>query len=105
MEDEDSQALQGMLSRVVGQEQKYRLRSRSDREVIREAEPDKVYVDKETREEFQVVGKVLPLAPSNSDLPWSVENLRLCGCSLRQLVPKDLNDCMHCGRRMPASER
>ncbi len=89
----------------MSQGQKYRLRSRSDRELIREVEPGKVYVDKDSGEEFQVVGKVLPLAPSNSDLPWSIENLRLCGCSLRQLVPKDLNDCMHCSRRMPALER
>jgi hypothetical protein len=82
--------------------QKYRLRSRNDREVIREIEPGKVYVDRETGEEFQVVGKVLPLAPTGSNLPWAVENLRLCGCSLEQLAPKDVNDCPHCGRRLPA---
>ena len=68
--------------------QLYRLRSRSDREVIREVEPGAVYVDRETGEEFQVVGKVLPLAPSRERLPWSVENLRLCGCSLEQLAPE-----------------
>ena len=82
--------------------QKYRLRSRNDREVIREVEPGKVYVDRETGEEFQVVGKVLPLAASRSALPWAVENLRLCGCSLEQLAPRDVNDCPHCGRRLPA---
>lgn len=82
--------------------QKYRLRTRNDREVIREIEPGSVYVDRETGEEFQVVGKVLPLAPSKSSLPWAVENLRLCGCSLEQLAPKDVNDCPHCGRRLPA---
>ena len=49
--------------------QKYRLRARSDREVIREVEPGSGYVDRETGEEFKVVGKVLPLAPSPSDLP------------------------------------
>lgn len=80
----------------------YRLRSASDREVIREVEPGRVYVDRETGEEFEVVGKVLPLAPSRSQLPWSVENLRLCGCSLEQLAQRDLNDCPHCGRRLPA---
>ena len=48
---------------------------------------------------------VLPLAPSPSNLPYSVDNLRLCGCSLEQLVQKDLNDCPHCGRRLPAVER
>ena len=84
--------------------QLYRLRSRSDREVIREVDPGRVYVDRETGEEFEVVGKVLPLAPSPSALPWSVENLRLCGCSLEQLVQKDLNDCPYCGRRLPAVE-
>jgi hypothetical protein len=86
----------------VSQRQKYRLRTRSDREQIREIDPGKVYVDRETGEEYQVVSKILPLAPSASNLPWSVENLRLCGCSLEQLTPKDVNDCVHCGRRLPA---
>ena len=89
----------------MGARQKYRLRARSDRELIREVEPGKVYVDRETGEEFEVVGKLLPLAPSPSELPWSVDNLRTCGCSLEQLAPKDVNDCPHCGRRMPAIER
>jgi hypothetical protein len=90
---------------AMAQRQRYRLRARSDREVIREADPSKTYVDRESGEEFEVVGALLPLAPSASDLPWSVENLRLCGCSLEQLVPKDLNDCMHCGRRLPPVAR
>jgi hypothetical protein len=85
--------------------QKYRLRARSDREVIAEVEPGVTYVDSETGEEFHVVGALLPLAPSPSDLPYAVENLRLCGCSLEQLVQKDLNDCPHCGRRLPAVQR
>jgi hypothetical protein len=85
--------------------QKYRLRARSDREVIREVEPGAVYIDRETGEELEVAGALLPLAPSPSDLPYAVENLRLCGCSLEQLVQKDLNDCPHCGRRLPAIER
>jgi hypothetical protein len=85
--------------------QRYRLRARSDREIIAEAEPGKTYVDRETGEEFEVVGALLPLAPSPSDLPYSVENLRLCGCSLEQLVQRDLNDCPHCGRRLPAVAR
>ena len=46
------------------------------------------YVDAESGEEFQVVGAPLPLAPSPSNLPYAVENLRLCGCSLEQLVQK-----------------
>jgi hypothetical protein len=85
--------------------QKYRLRARSDREVIREVEPGMTYLDADSGEEFEVVGALLPLAPSPSDLPYAVENLRMCGCSLEQLVQKDLNDCPHCGRRMPAVER
>jgi hypothetical protein len=83
--------------------QQYRLRSRSDRETIREVEPGREYIDAETGQPFEVVGKLIPLAPSPSNLPYSVENLRLCGCSLEQLVQKDLNDCPHCGRRMPAT--
>jgi hypothetical protein len=85
--------------------QKYRLRSASKREIVREVDPAKVYVDRESGEEFEVVGKLLPLSPSASDLPWAVENLRICGCSLEQLAPKDINDCPHCGRRLPAVER
>ena len=84
--------------------QKYRLRARSDREIIAELEPGQTYVDRETGEEFEVVGAVLPLAPSLSELPYSVENLRMCGCSLEQLAPKDVNDCPTCGRRLPAIE-
>ena len=84
--------------------QLYRLRARSDRELIREVEPGKTYVDRESGEEFEVVGMLLPLAPSPSELPYAVENLRACGCSLEQLVQKDLNDCPHCGRRLPAVE-
>jgi hypothetical protein len=85
--------------------QRYRLRARSDREIVREVEPGVRYVDEQSGEELRVVGAVLPLAPSPSDLPYAVENLRLCGCSLEQLAPKDLNDCPHCGRRLPAVER
>ena len=85
--------------------QKYRLRARSDREIVREVEPGVTYVDHESGEDFQVVGAVLPLAPSPSDLPYSVENLRLCGCSLEHHVHNDLNACPHRGRRPPAVER
>ena len=49
--------------------------------------------------------RFMPLAPSPSELPWAVEHLRMCGCSLEQLAPKDVNDCPHCGRRLPAIER
>lgn len=85
--------------------QKFRLRARSDRELITEVEQGKIYVDHDSGEQFEVVGAVLPLAPSPSDLPYAVENLRVCGCSLEQLVQKDLNDCPHCDRRLPAVER
>lgn len=80
--------------------QRYRLRTPSTgREVLVEAEPGKVYRDRETGEQLEVVGKVLPLAPSASKLPWAVENLRFCPhCD--QLAQKDLNDCPNCGRRM-----
>ena len=85
--------------------QKYRLRAPSTgREVIIEAEPDEIYVDRDTGEELEVVGRLLPLAPSDSQLPWAVENLRFCNWC-EQLVPKDLNDCPHCGRRMTALQR
>ena len=80
--------------------QRYRLRTPSTgREVLVEAEPGKVYRDRDTGEPLEIVGKVLPLAPTGSRLPWAVENLRFCPhCD--QLVPKDLNDCPYDGRRM-----
>ena len=80
--------------------QKYRLRTPSTgRELIVEAEPGEDYIDRGTGEHMEVVGKLLPLAPSQSELPWAVENLRFCNwCD--QLTQKDLNDCPHCGRRM-----
>ena len=83
----------------------YRLRAPSTgREILLEGEPGQEYVDRETGEVLEVVGKVLPLAPSASELPWAVENLRFCNwCD--QLAQKDLNDCPHCGRRMAALER
>ena len=82
--------------------QKYRMRTPSNgREILLDAEPGRVYKDRETGEELVAVGKVLPLAPSKSELPWSVENLRFCNwCD--QLAQKDLNDCPTCGRRMAA---
>ena len=71
----------------------------SGREVVIEAEPGIAYVDRETGEELAVVAAVLPLAPTASELPWAVENLRFCNwCD--QMALKDLNDCPHCGRRM-----
>jgi hypothetical protein len=84
----------------VSSRQRYRLRNpASGRDVIVEAEPGVVYRDQDTGEPLEVVGKVLPRAPSSSHLPWAVENLRFCPwCG--QLAQKDLNDCPTCGRRM-----
>jgi hypothetical protein len=79
---------------------RYRLRTPSTgRELIVEAVPERVYTDRETGEELEVVGRVLPLAPSKSKLPWTVETLRFCPWC-EQLAQRDLNDCPTCGRRM-----
>jgi hypothetical protein len=79
---------------------RYRLRTPSTgREIVIEATPGKVYTDRETGEELEVAAIVLPLPPSESRLPWAVENLRFCTwCD--QLAQRDLNDCPTCGRRM-----
>ena len=79
---------------------RYRLRTPSTgREIIIEADPERVYTDRETGEDLEVVGVVLPLSPSKSHLPWAVESLRFCNwCD--QLAQRDLNDCPTCGRRM-----
>ena len=54
--------------------QKYRMRTPSTgRELIIQAEPDTVYVDKETGEELEVIAELLPLAPTESELPWAIE--------------------------------
>jgi hypothetical protein len=84
----------------MSKHQRYRLRSPSSgREVVIEAEPGRVYTDRDSGERLEVVGKVLPLAPSESRLPFAVENLRFCTwCG--QLAQRDLNDCPTCGRRM-----
>ena len=80
--------------------QKYRMRTPSTgRESIIEAVPGEIYVDRQSGEELEVVAQLLPLAPTPSELPWAIENLRFCNwCD--QLTQKDLNDCPVCGRRM-----
>ncbi|MEA2302210.1 MAG: hypothetical protein QOE44_2745 [Solirubrobacteraceae bacterium] len=84
--------------------QRYRLRTPSTgRELIMEADGTRTYVDRETGEPLEVIGKLLPLAPSPSRLPWAVENLRFCTWC-EQLAQKDLNDCPTCGRRMDPLE-
>lgn len=80
--------------------QRYRFRAPSTgREVIIEAQPGHTYRDRDTGEVLEVVGKLVPLAPSASDLPWAIENLRHCP-SCDQMAQVDLNDCPTCGRRM-----
>ncbi len=71
----------------------------SGREIVIEANPEQIYVDRETGEDLEVLGKLLPLAPCTSKLPWAVENLRFCNWC-EQLAQQDLNDCPTCGRRM-----
>ena len=85
--------------------QLYRLRTASTgREGLRPAAAGETYRDRDTGEPMEIVGQVLPLAPSQSSLPWAVENLRFCNwCD--QLAQKDLNDCPTCGRRMAALPR
>jgi hypothetical protein len=80
--------------------QKYRMRAPSTgREVVVEAQADQEYTDRQTGERLEVIAQLLPLAPTPSELPWAIENLRFCNhCD--QLAQKDLNDCPHCGRRM-----
>jgi hypothetical protein len=84
--------------------QRYRFRDPSTgRESIREAEPGSGPTDPETGAQLEVIGKVLPLAPSKSSLPWAVENLRFCPwCD--QLCQRDLNDCPNCDRRLAPFE-
>jgi hypothetical protein len=84
----------------VSEHQRYRLRTPSTgREIVIEAEPNELYRDRDTGEPLEVVGRLLPLAPSGSSLPWAVENLRFCPwCD--ELAQKDLNECPTCGRRM-----
>ncbi|MGX6449394.1 hypothetical protein ACVU7I_15225 [Patulibacter sp. S7RM1-6] len=82
--------------------QRYRFRAPSSgREVIIEAQPGHTYRDRETGEKLEVVGKLVPLAPSPSNLPWAIENLRHCPhCG--QMAQLDLAECPTCGRRLPA---
>ena len=81
----------------------YRLRaSASGREALVDADPDGVYVDRETGEELHPVTRVLPLAPSASKLLRSPENLRECR-RCEQLIGIDISDCPHCALRQEAT--
>ena len=65
------------------------------------ADPDEVYVDRESGEELYPVTRVLPLEPTASALLRAPENLRICRrCD--QLIGLDVSDCPHCGLRQPA---
>jgi hypothetical protein len=47
--------------------QRYRLRTPSTgREILIAAEPEEIYRDRDSGEKLEVVGKVLPMAPSDS---------------------------------------
>ncbi len=80
--------------------QRYRMRTPSTgRESIVLVDPEKEYVDSETGERLEVIAELLPLAPTASELPWAIENLRFCNhCD--QLAQKDLIDCPWCGQRL-----
>lgn len=79
--------------------QRFRLRApASGREAIADAVADGVYVDRETGEEMEVISELLPLAPSESALLRTPENLRACErCD--QLIGLDVSDCPYCGLR------
>ena len=85
----------------MNEKQTYRMRApASGREALAEAEPVKVYIDRETGEEMVPVAMVLPLAPSPSALPRAPENLRECRrCD--QLIGLDVSDCPYCSLRQP----
>ncbi len=83
-------------------EQTYRLRApASGREAISTASEDGVYVDRETGEEMRIVAATLPLAPSESALLRTPENLRECR-RCEQLIGLDVSDCPYCGLRQSA---
>lgn len=73
------------------------------RDIVATVEPGDRYLDRESGTNFVIVGEVAPTGPGSSSLPWSPENLRACGCSRRQLVQADVNDCPYCDRRIPAA--
>ena len=84
--------------------QRYRMRTPSTgHEVLVEADEGQTFRDRETGEVMQVLGRVLPLAPSPSRLPWAVDNLRFCpNCD--QLVQLDVTPCPTCGHALDVRE-
>jgi hypothetical protein len=85
--------------------QRWRLRNpRSGREVVVAASPGVRYFEWHGGTEIEVTGRLLPLAPSPSRLPWAEGHLRFCPwCDL--LVQKDLNYCPYDGRPLPPIDR
>jgi hypothetical protein len=82
--------------------QVYRLRApASGREAMALGKPGAVYLDRETGEEMRPVTRTLPLAPSESALLRSPENLRICR-RCEQLIGLDVSDCPYCGLRQSA---
>jgi hypothetical protein len=86
----------------MNREQIYRLRApASGREALARAVPGRLYIDRETGEEMEPVSRTLPLAPSDSALLRTPENLRACRrCD--QLIGLDVSDCPYCGLRQEA---
>ena len=93
-----------MFRAMQNPKQRYRLRApASGREAIAEVSADRTYVDRESGEEMEVVAMTLPLAPSESTLLRTPENLRACRrCD--QLIGLDVSDCPYCGLRQPARD-
>ncbi|HEY8465411.1 MAG TPA: hypothetical protein VIL04_01265 [Solirubrobacterales bacterium] len=84
---------------MLNDRQTYRLRApASGRETIAAIDPDGVYLDRVTGEELEPVTRTLPLAPSESALLRTPENLRLCS-RCEQLIGLDVSDCPYCGKR------
>lgn len=81
--------------------QTYRLKAPiSGNEALVEADPERVYVSRTDGEELLPVSETLPLAPSPSQLPRTIENLRACArCD--ELIGIDVSDCPYCGKRQP----
>ena len=85
--------------------QRWRLRNpKSGREVVVAASPGVRYTDRYGGDEMEVTGRLLPLVPSPSRLPWAEEQLRFCP-SCDQLVQKDLNYCPYDGHPLPPIDR
>jgi hypothetical protein len=86
----------------MNRQQTYRLRApASGRESLAVAREGNVYVDRETGEELTPVARTLPLAPSDSALLRTPDNLRICRrCD--QLIGLDVSDCPYCGLRQAA---